>query len=144
MLKQTNIPREKLKSTLVQNLTDHVELYKATHSAWTESFTKYVSDFAKKIKGGDLKTSYNPPHEPTSYAKQYEQVISQLEMSADDIITLDATEFKNYILDEWHFSDSVLRMSSTYLNSNTTIGYSAFDSLSASNKAKLSNISFND
>ena len=104
MLKQTNIERSRLTSVLAENLRDHTELYDLALSSWKENYAKYVSEFYKKVKAGDYNASFAPPVKPTSYAKNYEQVIKQLEYSSDEIINLSSTEFQNYVLDEWTFS----------------------------------------
>ena len=101
MLKETKIERSKLLSTLKTNLEDHKEIHSEALRVWKNSYTKYVSKFASNVKKGIFNEFFNPPKKPTSYAKEYEDVISQLEYSADTHITLNNNEFKQFILDEW-------------------------------------------
>jgi hypothetical protein len=133
MLKETNIQREKLQQTLKQNLTDHIQIFDLALAGWQKEYQKYVKDFSKKVKSGDFKVSFRPPLKPNSYAKNYEDVISQLDMSADEVITLNAVEFQNYILDEWNFSASFYTPFVTASSFNAN-----FETLSLSNQTKLS------
>jgi len=64
-----------------------------------------------------------------NYEKNYENVISQLKFSSDDVINLNSTEFQNYILDEWSFSKKFYMSSSNY---------TSHASLSISNQTKIS------
>ena len=131
MLQETNIDRAKLTTTLKENLKDHIEIYDLALANWKEEYSKYIADFAKKVKAGDFKVPFSPPQRPSSYAKKYEDVISQLDMSSDQIIKLDASEFKNYILDEWVFSASF------YSSSSSIIGNDLYSTLSISNISKM-------
>lgn len=131
MLKETNIKREKLQETLKQNLADHIQIYDLALTGWQNEYQEYVKEFAKKVKSGDFKISFRPPSKPNTYAKNYEDVISQLEMSADEVITLNSLEFQNYILDEWSFSNS-------FYTPFTTSSSFNLQSLSVSNQAKVS------
>ena len=131
MLQETNIDRSKLTTTLKDNLKDHIEIYDLALATWRDEYSKYVADFAKKVKAGDFKVSFSPPTKPSSYAKKYEDVISQLDMSSDQVIKLDATEFKNYILDEWGFSASFYN-SVSFINADP-----AGSGLSISNISKM-------
>lgn len=106
MLEKTNISRNKLKAKLEENLNDHKELYAEALRVWKDDYQKYVKEFASKVKGGDFKQSFYPPTKPTSYAKEYEQVIAQLDMSSDENIELNRNEFRQYVLDEWSFNPS--------------------------------------
>ena len=114
-----------------------MELYKFALEAWKQEYKDYVSKFGGMVLDGDFKTKFNAPIAPTSYAKQYENVIKQLEMSSDNIITLDANEFRNYILDEWNFRDAFYTQTTRYMGDfkNESTSVIAF---SASNMAKLS------
>ena len=130
MLQETNIDRAKLTTTLKDNLKDHIEIYDLALANWKEEYSKYVADFAKKVKSGDFKVSFSPPKKPTSYAKNYEDVISQLDMSSDQIIKLNESEFNNYILDEWGLSFS-------FYSSFLTASSFQTESLSLSNISKM-------
>jgi hypothetical protein len=129
MLNETNIRRDLLQNTLEQNLKDHAEIFNLANEEWQKDYTDYVKSFAEKVAHGDLNTKFNPPEKPQSYEKNYENVISQLKFSSDDVINLNSTEFQNYILDEWSFSKKFYMSSSNY---------TSHASLSISNQTKIS------
>jgi hypothetical protein len=42
--------------------------------------------------------------EPSNHIKDYDRVITMLEMSVDETIVLDAGEFDHYVMDSWDWS----------------------------------------
>lgn len=143
MLNTTNIKIEKLQETLKQNLSDHVEIYNTAMLAYETNYKDYVSEFAKEVAKGDLKREFRPPIRPVSYAKNYEDVISQLEYEAEDVITLSSQEFKNYILDEWNFTNVFYSNTQTMFGSHKvpSRNWSPYTEMSESAKNKLANYS---
>ena len=52
--------------------------------------------------------------EPSNHAKDYDRVITMLEMSVDDTITLDAQAFDRYVMDNWDWSRFALATNTAY------------------------------
>ena len=52
--------------------------------------------------------------EPTDHTSDYERVIMMLEMSVDDTIVLDASEFDQYVRDVWTWSYQTTPMLMSY------------------------------
>ncbi len=46
--------------------------------------------------------------------KEYDRVIKMLEMSVDTQIELSSSEFQNYVMDDWAWSDNAKLSNSTY------------------------------
>ena len=133
MLQEINVETEKLQEILKTNLVDHVELYNFAYEEWQKKYTLYVAEFAKKVKNGDYKAKFNPPQAPISYAKNYEDVLMQLSLTYDDVISLDEHSFKNYVLDEWNFTSSFYSTVKTF--------YSPMSSGSSFSKTNLEKLS---
>jgi hypothetical protein len=52
--------------------------------------------------------------EPSDHTKDYDRVIAMLEMSVDDTVTLDASDFDRYVLDNWDWSRFALSTNTSY------------------------------
>jgi hypothetical protein len=52
--------------------------------------------------------------EPSNQVKDYDRVITMLEMSVDDTITLDAQAFDRYVMDNWDWSRFALATTTAY------------------------------
>jgi hypothetical protein len=52
--------------------------------------------------------------EPSNHVKDYDRVITMLEMSVDDTIPLDAQAFDRYVMDNWDRSRFALATNTAY------------------------------
>jgi hypothetical protein len=52
--------------------------------------------------------------EPSNHVKDYDRVITMLEMSVDDTVTLDAQDFDRYVMDNWDGSRFALVTNTAY------------------------------
>lgn len=53
--------------------------------------------------------------EPQNNSKEYDKVLSKLEMSVDEIIVLDDREYEQYVLDNWSWSSRFNLSKTSYL-----------------------------
>lgn len=51
---------------------------------------------------------------PISHEKDYNQVISMLEMSVDEQLSVRSDEFACYVMDDWEWKQDFMQMSSSY------------------------------
>jgi hypothetical protein len=52
--------------------------------------------------------------EPSNHIKDYDRVVTMLEMSVDETITLDAHDFDRYVMDNWDWSRFALSTNTAY------------------------------
>src|SRR5215831_19292135 len=52
--------------------------------------------------------------EPSNHIKDYDRIITMLEMSVDDTIVLDANTFDCYVMDNWQWSRFALHTNTAY------------------------------
>jgi len=52
--------------------------------------------------------------EPRNHVKDYDRVITMLEMSVDETITIDAQAFDRYVMDNWDWSRFALATNTAY------------------------------
>jgi hypothetical protein len=101
-LSETRIEKEKLLGVLRENLGKHRAEYDAAMTDYWDALEIYHSAQLERAKSKNLKGPDVPaPAMPTSQAKEYEKVIRQLELSIDDKIVLNDTQFQTYVMDDW-------------------------------------------
>lgn len=121
-LTETRIEKQKLLEVLRDNLKKHVTEYDAAMNDYWEALEIYHSSQLDRAK---LRTKKGPeilaPIEPTSQAKEYEKVIRQLELSIDDRVTLNDTQFQTYVMDDWFWKPTF------QMNNQTLAMYKSID-----------------
>jgi CHAT domain-containing protein len=101
-LNETRIEKQKLLEVLRSNLTKHVSEYETAMNDYWEALEIYHAAQLTRAKSRSKKSPEIPaPIEPTSQAKEYEKVIRQLELSIDEQVTLNDTQFQTYVMDDW-------------------------------------------
>ena len=103
MLNQVKVNKDRLVSTLKENLDTHKELYTAAVEAYKLDYVVALDAHTHAVKGGNWKSVLDLPAKPQSYAKEYEKVLSQLDFSVDETLTLTQQEFNQFVLDDWNF-----------------------------------------
>lgn len=70
-------------------------------------------DIPYKAAALDLRFSFQNP-KPESHESDYERAINRLNMSSDDFVELDEDEFRQYIEDDWDWSEVEFEKLSNY------------------------------
>lgn len=91
---------EKLRANRVKHVQDYTEAYAGYLG---DSITKLKKALREAKKGNIQNVNFRAPE---CHEKDYTLVIEMLEMSVDDHIDLSAHEFKQYVRDEWAWSDT--------------------------------------
>lgn len=118
-MKKTTVSRKALLEKVKENLKQHIEDYEEAFESYKLEATKALSKAKKTVLDGiealiarvNREEKPVPIHIPTvsfadlvtpvSYAKDYEKVVTMLEMSVEDTIELDSEEFSRYVMDDW-------------------------------------------
>lgn len=121
-LTETRIEKQQLLTVLRENLKKHVAEYDAAMNDYWEALEIYHEAQLNRAKSRTKKGPEIPaPTEPTSQAKEYEKVIRQLELSIDDRVTLNDTQFQTYVMDDWFWKTTF------QMNNQTLAMYKSID-----------------
>ena len=104
-MKLTRIDRKKLLAVVKKNRETHLADYNEAIVEYRRlSALKFEQELKKResMKDGDLSNMLviNLPL-PVNMVEQYDEIITQLDYSADKVIELTQQEFQNYVLDKW-------------------------------------------
>lgn len=110
----TKVKRDVLLGIVTTNRDAHRDLFLKAQEGFRVQVVKRLDEMLADARAGrryDLSVNMAPPVDQT---KDYGRVIRQLELSVDEVIELDETQFANYVMDDWNWSQNVRHLNSTY------------------------------
>ena len=107
-MRSVKVNRDELLAIIIQNAAKHAEEYE---TAMTVYKTDVVEKLTKMLKAAKAEAQKDKPSfdlyvnlvEPQSYQDSYTTAIKMLNMSTDDVIELTASEFSQYVEDNWNW-----------------------------------------
>lgn len=94
------VSKEELIKVLRTNRDSHKQIYKDAVEGFLVETGKKLESALKKVRERKTITSISFVR-PIDHTKDYDRVISMLEMSVDKEISLKQYEYNQYVLDEW-------------------------------------------
>lgn len=111
---QVKVPRGDLLTVLKTNRAAHKAIVKEAREGYVvkarEALEKRLAELSK---GKIISLSFNLTV-PVDNAKEYDTIIGMLEMSADDTITLTASEYRCLVEDNWGWKQNFLFSNAAY------------------------------
>lgn len=111
---EMEFPREKILATLKENRDKHANLFKSAREGYLKSAEEAVAAKLEELRAGkftSLDFSLRPPEDMTG---AYDTAISMLELSEAVSVTLNAQTYRQFVLDEWDWTDRWLLANSFY------------------------------
>lgn len=134
------------KETHVKEYNEAMKGYRVGVVAGLEQLSENVNEFAKEVKdaleearnGGELKvkfqldswSQFNELTKPETHEPDYSTVIGMIELDTSDEVELGRHEYKNYVQDEWDWSESFTHQITGSLSNYTQFSGSAATILS--------------
>lgn len=113
-MNEVKMKRDVLLEKVRTNRTEHITvLEKAKAGYRSAAIDKLKARLKDAIDGGpiSLRIDLNAPEDHT---RDYDRVITMLEMSVDETVTLDAHSFDQYVLDQWQWKAGFDLTASSY------------------------------
>jgi len=116
-MKSVNVDKNEILGILKENLTKHIADYDKAMIGYAEDVKAAIVTAMEYVEKGDLEVSglFTSLETPSSYAKQYEDVIGMLEMARDETIEVSTDEYRQFVLDEWQWKHHFLSNTQKYL-----------------------------
>lgn len=103
MLNEVKVDKTKLLSTLEANKAKHVAEYSDAVDVYRKDAEKALRKRASEVRDGEtLSLSIDLP-QPQTFGAEYDRAIAMVEWSEDEFITLDDSDFRAFVLDEWQW-----------------------------------------
>src|SRR4051812_30302892 len=119
-MRSVNVSKEKLIWILQKNKKKHIKEYETAVPVYKNLIEDKIEDLY------DLKGQKDPEYlkrlaqniaslrTPVSHKEDYDRAIAMLDMSVDESIVLEESEFRNYVEDEWNWSREVAASNTMY------------------------------
>ncbi len=116
------VSKEDLLSTLKENRAKHIEEYNEAVAEYKVAFKKLVKKLVKASKSEDISKYVDniDLDAPFSAEKDYDRAIQMVDMSVENEIKLDATQFDCLVLDNWDWKHSFLSNKMAYASAGNT------------------------
>jgi hypothetical protein len=108
------VKREELLTKVRANRDAHRTLFLKAHEGYRKLVIEELDRMLKDAKEGLRIQRSVTLTEPSNHVKDYDRVITMLEMSVDDTITLEAHDFDRYVMDNWDWSRFALATNTAY------------------------------
>lgn len=108
-----------LKRVLTENRHEHKKEFEVTYSGFRNQVITLMEENLEKAKNGDEVITRIDLNPPIDHTEDYDIVLDMLRIHEDSKITVTQEEYKNFILDKWHWSSSFSSSSSSYSRSSS-------------------------
>lgn len=98
------VKRQELLTKVRANRDAHRELFLKAQEGYRKLIIEELDRMLAEAKAGRRISRSINLAEPLDHTSDYDRVIMMLEMSVDDTIVLDATQFDQYVRDHWAWS----------------------------------------
>ena len=113
-MNQVKVKRADLLARVRTNRDAHRTLFLKAQEGYRKLVIEELDRMLKDAKDGlSIRRSVTLT-EPSNHIKDYDRVITMLEMSVDDTVTLDAHDFDRYVMDNWDWSRFALATNTAY------------------------------
>lgn len=105
-MKSICMDKSELVKIVTANRNKHEENYKKAVKVYTEEAIEMFEGKIKDFKSGKIDKPHIKISVPESHLEDYNLCLKMLNSEIDDRVVLDTQDYKNYVLDEWHWSNS--------------------------------------
>jgi len=113
-MNSVNVSRFKLLETLRKNREGHRELFLKAQEGYKQKVIAALDQALTEAREGVAYRTFIQLHAPEDHTKDYDTVISMLEMSVDPEIVIDRGEFQQFVQDQWDWSAHARFVNTTY------------------------------
>lgn len=108
------VNKENLLATITRNRDKHRTIFIEAQKSYREAVIKELDSMLADARSGKQIRRSLTLVEPMDQTKDYDRAIKMLEMSVDNEIELAETDFRSYVLDEWHWKGQFNLSNSRY------------------------------
>lgn len=115
-----NVERTAVIDALKKGLEEHKLQYAEAQKDYHQAVIKFLSNALNSAKDGDFSNLVLNIPKPENHEKDYLHILDMLELSVDDVITLDSDTFRAYFKGEWswkHRFNDIMGSTKLYLES---------------------------
>jgi hypothetical protein len=116
---KVTVKKNDLLAALRQNREAHRDIFEEACEGYQAEAIRLLEEHLQRIRQGKRVQVHVILPVPADHTKDYDRVIRMVEMSVDDEIDLEASDFASYVMDDWRWKRDFLATNSTYSASAT-------------------------
>lgn len=97
------------------NRKAHRDVFLRASEGYRAAAVAELDKMLEDAKSGKRVRRYLELVEPMDQTKEYDSVISMLELTCDEVVELTSQEFSQYVLDDWSWKDQFTISNSQYI-----------------------------
>lgn len=113
--KAIRVKRDDLLDALRKNRDAHRDTFEQAATGYRKRAIEELDASLQDAKAGKKIRRSIGLVEPMDQTKDYDRVIRMLEMTVDDVVTIGATEFQQYVMDDWSWKEQFTASNAAYL-----------------------------
>lgn len=113
-MNNVKVDKQKLLDILKKNKTTHRKIFLEAQDGYRKLAIKELDKMLKNARDGKKFERMISLVAPQDMTKEYDNTIAMLEMSVEDEIVLTATQFQNFVQDDWTWKANFLLSNSSY------------------------------
>lgn len=113
-MREVTVKRDELLQKLHKNKEGHRTLFEEAQRGFRERVVQELDRRMEDARRGRKVDLYINLPEPEDHTKDYDRVISMVEMSVSDEVELTANDFSRYVMDDWEWKERAMTTNSMY------------------------------
>lgn len=114
-MREVNVAKDKLIERVTANRNEHRTVFEKAIGGYSVAAVTFFEDQIDKAREGKQFSAFFQEPIPEDHSDDYDAALDMLEMSDDDIITLTAQEFRQYVRDDWGWKRAWTETTSNYI-----------------------------
>src|SRR5262249_5206495 len=106
--------KSKLLEILKENRTAHRKIFEEACEGFKAKAISLLEEKLAMAKNGSRLAVYVSLPQPVDQTKEYDRAIRMLELTTEDIVSLDESDFAQYVMDDWAWKQQFLTSNSSY------------------------------
>lgn len=113
-MRDVRVNKADLLKIVQSNRNNHRKIFQEAQEGFKKEVIKQLEMRLTDAKNGKRINGSFHLEAPIDQTREYDRVISMLNMSVDDIVELDEESYAQYVLDQWAWRHSFLMSNSAY------------------------------
>lgn len=115
-MKDIKIQKDRLRAIVQRNRDQHREQFERAFEGYRAECMSVLERNLQALKRGERVRVLIAEVAPEDHTEDYERVLLMLELSVEEVISLDERSFAQYVQDDWTWRHSWAVSNSKYLN----------------------------
>jgi hypothetical protein len=124
MMKAIKINREKLLAKVKENRAKHHEIFEEALKGYKEAVVEELEEMLEEAQAGKRISHRIELVQPVDQTREYDRIVTALEMTEEPVMELNESEFKNFVMDDWHWTEQFCASNAPYSEAATAYSVS--------------------